>query len=729
MEPTFNGLGASLGNLASQDYVERVYAGILGKIIGVYLGRPFEGWTHQRIQAELGEIWYYVNERLNVPLVVADDDLSGTFTFVRALADHGFVRSIGAEQIGRTWLNYIVENKSILWWGGFGNSTEHTAFLRLKSGVPAPRSGSIAMNGKVVAEQIGAQIFIDGWALVAPGNPALAADFAGKAASVSHDGEAVYAARLVAAMEAQAFVEKRLDQLLETGLSYVPPDSLINRLVNEIRDWSAKDGDWRLTRERIERTYGYDKFGGNCHVVPNHALIILSLLYGEDSFQRALMIACTSGWDTDCNAGNVGCLMGIRNGLPGIEDGPDFRSPVADRLYLSTADGGRCITDAVRETYEICRIAGELKQVGPIQNPKREARFHFELPGALQGFEAEGDGSSLTTLRNVPGHSKDGHRSLAWEFHHLAKGSWARISTPTFIPPDAKGISHYALMASPTLYPGQLVRTRWEADPGNSRPVRVSPFIAFYNGQDQLTRRYGPDLMINPGGSNEAAWPIEEIGGAPIARLGFELASALRTEGALYLDYVDWKGAPTTIFRRPETDGSMWHRAWIDAFDKADAGRAAAFHLCQGRGTGLFIQGSRDWKDYRVEATITPRLARSFGLAARVQGLLRYYALLLGPGQRLQLVRSFDGVQVLAERPFEWRWERPYKFGLEVTGTKLAGSVNDEVAFNLEDTGSPLASGGVAFICEEGLIMSDRLEIASGMAPQRMPWCGAVPAV
>ena len=25
-------------------YLERVYAGVLGKIIGVYLGRPFEGW-------------------------------------------------------------------------------------------------------------------------------------------------------------------------------------------------------------------------------------------------------------------------------------------------------------------------------------------------------------------------------------------------------------------------------------------------------------------------------------------------------------------------------------------------------------------------------------------------------------------------------------------------------------------------------------------------------------
>jgi len=38
------------------DYEERVYAGVLGKIIGVYLGRPFEGWTYERITHELGEI-------------------------------------------------------------------------------------------------------------------------------------------------------------------------------------------------------------------------------------------------------------------------------------------------------------------------------------------------------------------------------------------------------------------------------------------------------------------------------------------------------------------------------------------------------------------------------------------------------------------------------------------------------------------------------------------------
>ena len=45
------------------DYSERVYAGVLGKIIGVYLGRPFESWSYERIMAELGEISYYVHGR------------------------------------------------------------------------------------------------------------------------------------------------------------------------------------------------------------------------------------------------------------------------------------------------------------------------------------------------------------------------------------------------------------------------------------------------------------------------------------------------------------------------------------------------------------------------------------------------------------------------------------------------------------------------------------------
>jgi len=369
------------------DYAERVYASVLGKIIGVYPGRPFEGWTYERIMAELGEVNYYAHERLGKPLIVTDDDISGTFTFLRALPDHDNARDLTPAQIGRTWLNYIIEGRTILWWGGLGNSTEHTAYLRLKGGVPAPASGSMQLNGKVVAEQIGTQIFVDGWAMVAPGDPELAADLARRAASVSHDGEAIYGAQVVAAMEAQAFVEPDLNRLVDTALRFIPADSAIARLIHDIRGWhAANPDDWRATRAKIAATYGYDTYGGGVHMVPNHALIHLGLLYGGDDVQRALMITNTAGWDTDCNAGNVGCLLGIKNGLAGLDAGPDWRSPVADQLYLPTADGGRAITDAVTEAYHIVNSGRALAGDTPLAPkggalPFRDARLGTRLPG------------------------------------------------------------------------------------------------------------------------------------------------------------------------------------------------------------------------------------------------------------------------------------------------------------------------------------------------------------
>src|SRR5258708_15960923 len=164
---------------------------------------------------ELGPINFYVNERRDVALrshhlVVTDDDISGTFAFPRALADHDFPRCLTSQQIGNTWLNYIVEDRSVLWWGGIGNSTEHTAYLRLKSGIPAPRSGSMELNGKTVAEQIGAQIFIDGWAMVSPGNPEQAVYLPEQAASVSHDGQAVHSPHLSQPRHPQPYLQTAL---------------------------------------------------------------------------------------------------------------------------------------------------------------------------------------------------------------------------------------------------------------------------------------------------------------------------------------------------------------------------------------------------------------------------------------------------------------------------------------------------------------------------------------
>jgi ADP-ribosylglycohydrolase len=621
------------------DYAERVYAGVLGKIIGVYLGRPFEQWTHAQIEERLGEITGYVDGPN--PLVLTDDDISGTFTFLRALADYG--PDVTPAQIGQAWLNYVVEGRSTFWWGGMGVSTEHTAYLRLKDGLRVP-------GGKELSEQIGAQIFIDGWAMACPGDPERAAELARRAASVSHDGEAVYAAQVVAAMEAQAFVESDIERLLDTGAGSIAPDSVIARAIGDVREWAAADGDWRRTRERVEQRYGYHRYRGVCHVVPNHALIALALVYGGGDFDRSLTIVNTCGWDTDCNSGNVGCLLGIRNGLSGIAD--RWREPVRDRMYLSSADGGRAITDAVTEAVHVVNAGRAL--VG--EPPWRPPRFHFSFPGSVQGFDADHDDGAL-----------------------LVDGV---AVTPTFIPPEALGMTGYELQASPTLYPGQTVRAVVEG-----APARL--LVRVYGADDELETLRGPEEALE--------WRIPDTEGRPIAEVGVETAGPAR------LRSLTWDGEPDALLGPAE--GSLWRRAWVRGVDRWDDHWPEPFRLIQNRGRGLLIQGTREWKDYKVRAAVLPETVAAAGIAARVQGMRRYYALLLWP-DRIQLVRELDGPAVLAEAPFRRRdYAEPHELSLRVSGSRMLATVDGRTRLSADD--DELTGGAVALVCEQGCLTCD----------------------
>lgn len=679
-------------------YTERVYAGVLGKIIGVYLGRPFEGWWHDGIMERLGEVQYYVHDRLGAPLIVTDDDISGTFGFLRALEDYG--PDVTAAQIGQTWLNEIIEGRTILWWGGMGMSTEHTAYLRLKRGVPAPCSGSIALNGQVVAEQIGAQIFIDGWGLVNPGDPERAAHYARLAGSVSHDGEAIYGAQVVAALVAQAFVESDIDRLLDTAVGLIPRDSVISGMIADIREWHAAGNDWKQGFRLIERDYGYDKYGGNCHMVPNHGLIVHALLHGGGDFQRSLMVVNTCGWDTDCNSANVGCILGVRNGLAGIDEGPDWRGPVADRLYLPTAEGGRCVTDAASIAVWIAnlgrRIRGEAEE-----RPKDGARFHFSLPGSVQGFQSatDSEAAGVADIVNLGG-------QLEVFFRHLAPGRVARAVTETFPGPEARKMGGYGLLASPTLYPGQTLRAHVLTAVDNLDPVSVCLTLGHYDAKDEITRLGGEGAVLEPGDSAVLEWVVPDLGGFPIVDVGIDVTSEVPASGAVTLDWLTWDGCPTVEFRK--TEGKMWREAWVNGVSDF-MGWGEPFRIAQNEGTGLLMQGGREWVDYRVSSIVVPHLAESAGIAARVQGMRRYYALLLHRSGELRLVRALDGDTVLAQKAFPWSFGQSFELAIEVEGTDIRGYVNGRL--ELSATDDALTGGGIAYVLEEGRMGSEAMRV------------------
>ncbi len=686
-----------------KDYAERVYAGVLGKIIGVYLGRPFEGQTYERILETLGEIDTYVNDRIpgKPPLVTTDDDITGTFTFLRALDDYGNSPDISPAQVGQSWLNYLIEERTILWWGGIGNSTEHTAYLRLKNGIKAPESGSIALNGRLVAEQIGAQIFIDGWAMVAPGNPELAADLARRAASVSHDGEALYAAQVLAAMEAQAFVESDINKLLDVGVSFIPKDSVIYRMIADIRGWHAAEPDWHRGRARLAGVYNYENYGGACHMVPNHGLIILGLLYGDSDFNKSMLVVNTAGWDTDCNSGNLGCLLGIKDGLATFDHGNDWRGPVADRLYMPAADGGRSITDAAIETQHIVNMGRALVGMDPVW-PKNGARFHFEFPGSVQGFRP---GEESTELANVAAYSQKGERCLKVSF----KGQGS-ISTSTFILPDELSGERYGLLASPTLYSGQRVSAGFSVD----QDTHVKSFIRIYNKDDALDLIYGPEARLAADAYTEIQWIIPNTHGQPIAEIGLECKGE---SGTLYLDALTWDGEPDVELTRPlgakelREPPQVWRQAWVDAMDTWSLWTPEPYRLAKNEGRGLIMQGTREWRDYEAEADITPWLMEAGGIGVRVQGMKRFYALQLAAGDKLRLLKALDGDTILAERDFAWEIEKTYTLKMQVSGNHLSAWVDGQLQFDIVDEGTPLSSGGVAYVVDQGNIGSRAMSV------------------
>lgn len=681
------------------DYAARVYAGVLGKIIGVYLGRPFEQWPYEKIAETFGEINSYVHEKVGARLVVTDDDISGTFTFVRALEDNGTSAQITAEQIGWNWLNYIIENRTVLWWGGLGYSTEHTAFLRLKSGIPAPASGSIELNGWQVAEEIGAQIFIESWALVEPGNPALAAELARRAASVSHDGEAIYGAQVIAVMVAQAFVERDLNALLDLALSFIPQDCEIARCICDVRAWHQEaPDDWRATRRKIVEKYGYERYGTGCPIVSNHAVVILGLLYGDDDFGRSLQITCNAAYDTDCNAANVGAILGVKNGLAGIDAcDTDWRGPVADRLYLPTAEGGSCFSDALTVSEKLVN-RGRILAGLEAQFPKDGARFHFSQPGSVQGFTSE-EGSL-----EISNSERDGERGLL--LRAMGNAPVARASVETFRVNDVG--AGYALIGNPAIFPGQILRAQLRAQSA----VEVAFVLYRYDANDKIRAEDGPFEKLEAGQNATLEWRVPDFDGQPIARVGLQLHGAQNGD-ALWLSSLTWDGEPDASFHAPSEGGSAWNHAWTDAVDARILWEQKFNVLIQNRGRGVFSTGTSEWKNYRADARFKLRAARGGGLAVRYGGLERYYALMLQKPGKLVLFKRRDGVEtLLGKMDFDWKYEPLYDLFLSCDGAHLTAGVGDEVLLTATDENLPLTSGGIALLIEEGCLMVESARVA-----------------
>lgn len=699
-----------------REYVERIYAGWLAKIIGIRLGAPVEGWSAQQIRDIYGKPEGYVVDYRDF---AADDDSNGPLFFLRALEDCKKGADMEAQDVAEALLNYAPYEHGFFWWGGYGISTEHTAYLNLRRGIPAPRSGSIEQNGHSTAEQIGGQIFIDTWGLVAPGMPDLAAKLAEKAASVTHGGNGIYGGIFVAVCISYAFVEQDIEKIIEKGLAYIPEDCEYARIVREMQRFHRENPfDQEACWEYIRNHFGYDQYPGVCHIIPNTAVMVMSLLYGNGDFSDTLNICNRCGWDTDCNVGNIATIMGVRNGLEGI-DAKKWREPINDFLVCSSVMGDMNIMDIPYGAAYIAKLSAKLlgqelpqPYAGIIENRIRSC--HFEYPGSTHAIRVRTEHLHDTEyypaveahIANTDESAATGERSLKVTVNRLQPGENVLIYQKTYYRPADFHDSRYDPAFSPTVYPGQTLHGSIML-PGYGTAVRASLYVHEMH-TDKLYQSESAELEKDRW--NTLEYRIPALEGGLIDEIGFcvhvagERGRELRM--AVMIDDLYAEGQPSYTVEAGLEQEEIWTQAHreITQFTKL----RGLFYLESGSlhlsadDFGEIYTGSHTWKDYAAEFSVTPVIGETHMVNVRVQGAIRSYAFALLPGRRAGILKNENGYRILTETELLWEQEKEYKLKVCVKGNQIRALLDGRVLLEYTDRDHPYLTGAVGISVQGG---------------------------
>lgn len=316
-------------DLSGDDFAGRVAAGWVGQVCGGALGTALEGYTAASIAEVFGEVDGYVR-----PPNTYNDDITFELAFLEAFGERG--RAVTSEDIAERWVRRIP----------FGWSAEYVALANLRLGVYPPESG---VRSNPFREWIGAQMRGGVCGLVAPGDAREAARLAWVDGVISHAGNGVLGETFNAMLTALAFVRRDLRSLVEEVIGLIPAGTqyrwVLDRALEACRRSAAglpapeaggaPGPDAASARRRAARA-AWDECEklleryNWIHAYPNAAAEVVALWFGGGDFDETMRLVAMCGQDVDCNAAQVGGVLGVMGGPDSIP--PRWTGPIGDEL-------------------------------------------------------------------------------------------------------------------------------------------------------------------------------------------------------------------------------------------------------------------------------------------------------------------------------------------------------------------------------------------------------------
>jgi ADP-ribosylglycohydrolase len=494
-----------------EQWTAKIHAGWVGKVSAGSGALTTEMWPKERIRQAFGVL--DAPPKPPTPRGPLDDT---TLAFLgwHAAREHG--PDFTTSHIAQELVDHLTD--ADLQGGGFGKEFLD-ALARLRRGERPP-----IVSGSPRAEWIAAQMRAEIWGMLAPGDPARAADYAARDAKIFNIGNGIYAAQFVAVLASQLMTDPNVPRAIAIARQYVPADAILARLIDDVIRWHREEpNDWEKTwqsfvdlyrdrsleaqfaawspdwlvetggwpeaevlaeyrgRKGVLRSHPFsdtepaclttemavppsggsltleatcndtpanvdwllrvrigeavqehpirwangqpqwqdfnfdlkpwagqrvtivlenavlgkqaweagfwtapqlrDAKGQPLHgsapagrpyrypvdftpkILPETFSVLVGLLYGEGDFRKSVSVATMCGFDTDCNAGTVGCLLGLRNGLDAIP--AEWKDPLGGMYELQVA--------GLPRQWKIIDLAAEMARTGLTlagQNPR-----------------------------------------------------------------------------------------------------------------------------------------------------------------------------------------------------------------------------------------------------------------------------------------------------------------------------------------------------------------------